>query len=44
MLKKVIVFKIETKLLLILIVVFIIAKAVGTVSHEYGHYIGAKLR
>lgn len=44
MLKKLIVFKIETKLLLILIVAFIIATAVGTVSHEYGHYIAAKLR
>lgn len=44
MLKRFIVFKIEVKLLLFLIVAFIFATVVGTVSHEYGHFLAAKLR
>lgn len=39
-----IIFKIELKLLLLLIVAFVFATVVGTVSHEYGHFIAAKLR
>lgn len=41
---KFIIFKIELKLLLFLTLAFVFATIVGTVSHEYGHFIAAKLR
>ena len=43
MLEKFINFKIEFKLLLLLIIVFIFTTIIGTVSHECGHFIGAKI-
>jgi hypothetical protein len=42
--KKYIVFKIEIKLVLFLIVAFVLATVAGTISHEYGHFIAAKFR
>ncbi|CAD7810151.1 hypothetical protein CHRY9390_02130 [Chryseobacterium aquaeductus] len=44
MLKKLIIFKIELRLLLFLIIAFIFTTAIGTVSHEYGHFVAAKFR
>jgi hypothetical protein len=44
MIGKFIIFKIEFKLLLLLISAFVFATVIGTVSHEYGHFIAAKLR
>lgn len=44
MFNKYLVFKIDKKLLVILIIAFIFATIVGTLSHEFGHYLFAKLR
>lgn len=44
MMRKWIFFEVDVKLLFYLITVFIFATVLGTVSHEYGHFMAAKLR